>query len=56
MIWYQLACGWPAPVLLEPGRFYVYEVALVARAARQADELPASEGGATWHVIRLEVM
>lgn len=55
-LWFQLACGWPEPSVVLPERFSFPEVALLLRANRQSEELPPSEGGATWSVIRFEVL
>lgn len=54
-VWYVLACGWPEPAHYLLGtRYWIPEVADLARSTRQAEELPAAEGGATWHVVRIE--
>lgn len=54
--WFTLAFGWPEPTLIDSRKRLDRETAELMRALNQAQELPPSEGGATWHVLKIEVM
>lgn len=57
-VWFVLACGWPDPQLQVTGipAFQSELAAQIALAEKQAEELPLSEGGATWSVLRVEII